>query len=194
MSAGRYVFYNNSAFDGDDPGADDNDDNAIAPDKVALLLGQRPTFQSYTSYKRGINGIMVDLVAAPGPMTATDFEFKVGNDNNPDGWTPLSVVPTVDVRPGEGADDSDRVTIIFPDNEIEKQWLQVTVLANDQTGLIEPDVFYFGNGIGGKQATRSVMRSSTSRTCWQLTATDTPSGIPRGSRTSTTSTVTSEWM
>ena len=27
-------------------------------------------------------------------------------------------------------------------------WLQVTVLANDKTGLPQPDVFYFGNAVG----------------------------------------------
>ena len=31
---------------------------------------------------------------------------------------------------------------------IQKQWLQVTVLANANTGLSSPDVFYFGNAIG----------------------------------------------
>ena len=40
------------------------------------------------------------------------------------------------------------MTIIFADNAIQKQWLQVTVLATGNTGLEEPDVFYFGNAIG----------------------------------------------
>ena len=42
---GRYIFYNNSAFDGNTTAADPQDDNAIAPDKSALLPGQVATFQ-----------------------------------------------------------------------------------------------------------------------------------------------------
>ncbi len=40
------------------------------------------------------------------------------------------------------------MTIVWPDNAIDKQWLQVTVLPGANTGLIEPDVFYFGNAVG----------------------------------------------
>ncbi len=35
----------------------------------------------------------------------------------------------------------------WEDHSIENVWLQVTVLANENTGLDEPDVFYFGNAI-----------------------------------------------
>jgi hypothetical protein len=47
------------------------------------------------------------------------------------------------VRPGAGG--SDRITIIWADNAIQRTWLQVTVLANAHTGLTSSDVFYFGN-------------------------------------------------
>ncbi len=40
------------------------------------------------------------------------------------------------------------MTIVWADNAIEKQWLQVTVLATANTGLDADDVFYFGNAIG----------------------------------------------
>ena len=53
---GRHVFYNNSAFDGNDPRANADDDLAVAPDKQALLPGQTATFVNYTSYGGGING------------------------------------------------------------------------------------------------------------------------------------------
>jgi hypothetical protein len=43
---------------------------------------------------------------------------------------------------------SDRVTLIWPDGAIQKQWLQVTVLGGGSIGLAAPDVFYFGNAIG----------------------------------------------
>jgi len=41
---------------------------------------------NYTSYVRGINGIMVDFSDLPAVPTVDDFEFKVGNDNDPTGW------------------------------------------------------------------------------------------------------------
>ncbi|MGD0655988.1 MAG: hypothetical protein ABSA16_16755, partial [Thermoguttaceae bacterium] len=73
--AGRYIFYNNSKFDGT------SDSAAIATDKAALLPGQKATFANYTSYSLGINGIIVDIkgLANPGALDAADFQFKVGN-------------------------------------------------------------------------------------------------------------------
>ncbi|MCX7426757.1 MAG: cadherin-like domain-containing protein, partial [Planctomycetia bacterium] len=144
--AGRHVFYNNSAFD--DPGHGGTDDDAVALDKTALLPGDTATPANYTSYSRGLNGIMVDVALPTGTITAADFQFKVGNNNDPEHWALLAATPTVSVRPGEGDFGSDRVTIIFPDGAIRKQWLQVTVLAPGNTGLAAPDVFYFGNAIG----------------------------------------------
>lgn len=40
----RHVFYNHSAFDGHDPAANTDDDNAIAIDKRALLPGRTADF------------------------------------------------------------------------------------------------------------------------------------------------------
>ena len=63
---GRHVFYNNSAYDATD------DDDAIATDKVALLPGETATFANYTSYARGINGLMVDVTDLSGTPTAAE--------------------------------------------------------------------------------------------------------------------------
>jgi len=138
---GRHVFYHNSAFDGDD---------AIATDKVALRPGDMASVANYTNYDKGINGIIVDIVGLGDPvgLTAADFLFKVGNDSDPSGWLPGPSPSAIDVRPGEGIDGSDRVAIVWSDHAIEKQWLQVTVGATDNTGLLEEDVFYFGNAPG----------------------------------------------
>ena len=43
---------------------------------------------------------------------------------------------------------SDRVTLTWTNGAIIKQWLQVTVRANANTGLSAADVFYFGNAVG----------------------------------------------
>jgi hypothetical protein len=127
----------------------------------ALLPGGTATFANYTSYSLGINGLMVDIqrLANPGGLTAADFQFKVGNDDTPSGWTTAPTPTSVTVQQGTGTDGSDRVTIIWDDNAIQNQWLQVTVLANANTGLAEDDEFYFGNAIGesGDQSGNAVV-------------------------------------
>ncbi len=157
---GRHVFYNNSAFDGNNADPNPADDNAIAPDpqsagaawlgKTALLPGGTATFQNYTSYSRGINGIMIDIAGVPDGVTvgADDLQLRVGNSNDPSAWAVGPTPSDITVRRGDGVYGSDRITLIWPDNAIGKQWLQVTVLATANTGLTEPDVFYYGNAIG----------------------------------------------
>ena len=145
---GRHIFYNNSAFDGRSAAANAADDNAIAPDKVALQPGQTAGFLNYTSYSRGINGIMIDIAGLPAgaetSLTAADFGLRVGNDNNPAGWG-AAPNPTISVRRGAGVGGSDRVTLTWPDGAIRGKWLQVNVQPNDRTGLAAQDTFYFGN-------------------------------------------------
>jgi ELWxxDGT repeat protein len=147
---GRQVFYNRSAFDGNSGSASAADDAAVATDKRALLPGGTATFANYTSYSRGINGIMVDIAGLPAnaALAAGDFTFKVGNDNNPSGWSNAPAPASIAVRRGAGANGSDRVTIIWADGAVKKTWLQVTVKATANTGLTAADVFYFGNAIG----------------------------------------------
>ncbi|WDQ16955.1 tandem-95 repeat protein [Rhodopirellula sp. P2] len=152
--AGRHVFYNRSVFDGTPIGsASDgaNDDAAIATDKVALLPGASATAANYTNYLRGINGVMVDIANLPATsLTASDFEFRVGNTADPTSWTLLDAgqQPTIEVRAGEGSGGSDRIELIWADEAIKNQWLQVTVKANASTGLLAPDVHYWGNQVG----------------------------------------------
>ncbi|MBN2473347.1 MAG: lamin tail domain-containing protein [Pirellulales bacterium] len=146
--AGRYVFYNHSAFDGNDAAPNALDDGAIAPDKTALLPGRTASFANYTGYSRGINGIMIDLAhlpdgAVPGPA---DFRFRVGNSNDPQTWADAPAPSSITLR--DGPNDTARVTIVFDDYIVLKQWLQVTVWATGNTGLAGADVFYFGNAVG----------------------------------------------
>jgi hypothetical protein len=147
---GRYVFYNNSSFDGNDAAANAADDGAIALDKAPLFAGQQGGFANYTSYSRGLNGIIVDVanLAAGGNLTADDFAFQVGNHNDTGDWAAAPAPQEIAVRPGEGQGGADRITLVWPDGAIAGQWLEVTVLATPDTGLTEPDVFYFGNAVG----------------------------------------------
>jgi hypothetical protein len=161
----RHIFYNNSAFDNNDPTANAADDAAIATDKQALVLpGQMATFANYTSYTKGLNGLMVDVsnLANGASLSASDFLFKVGNNNDPTTWTTAPAPTAVIVRPGSGTSGSDRIEITFADGAIQKQWLQVTVLADANTGLSKPDVFYFGNAVAetGDSSTNAAVNSA----------------------------------
>jgi uncharacterized protein YjiK len=151
----RFVFYNQSKFDGNNAAANSADDAAIAPDKTALLSGQKANFANYTSYRHGINGIMIDIANVAGTPSVADFLFKVGNNNTPGTWGAAPSPSSVTVRPGAGIGGSTRITVIWPNDSIRKTWLQVTVLASSATGLAAPDVFYFGNAVGesGNSAT-----------------------------------------
>lgn len=146
--AGRYVFYNNSLYDGRDPAANAADDEAVAPDKQALLPGQTATFTNYTSYSKGINGIMIDVAGLAGTPTAADFNLLVGSSGDLSTWAAAPAPLSVTLRPGAGAGGSSRLEIIWADAAITDRWLQVTLKADSITGLLAPDVFYFGNAIG----------------------------------------------
>ncbi|MBI2928793.1 MAG: hypothetical protein HYY24_24280 [Verrucomicrobia bacterium] len=145
---GRFLFYNQSKFDNNNAAANADDDGAVATDKSALLPGGTATFAHYTSYSRGLNGVMVDVGGLPGTPTVSDFEFKVGNDNTPSGWSAAPAPSSITVRAGDGTGGSARVTLLWANNAIQKQWLQVTVKATAATRLAADDVFYFGNAIG----------------------------------------------
>ena len=167
----RMVFYNGSAYDGRNAAANAQDDAAIAIDKRALRPGQKATFSNYTSYDKGINGLMIDVRHLPAAPTVDDFLFRIGNDNHPygtaltdpaDDWTWAPAPVAIAVRPGAGQDGTDRVTLIWANGAIRKCWLQVTVLATDATGLVENDVFYVGNAIGeAGNSTRDAVVNAT---------------------------------
>ena len=145
----RLVFYNQSWFDGYGAGASAADDGAIALDKVALRPDQTATFDNYTSYVHGINGVMIDVAdLPPGAADVANFQFHVGNSNTPATWAPLGTMPSIAVRPGAGLNGSDRITLVWPNGVVQKQWLEVRFVANGVTGLPSDDVFYFGNAVG----------------------------------------------
>ena len=130
--SGRHVFYNNSSF-----GA------TIATDKTALLPGEQASFANYTSYAKGINGIVIDILglANPGGIDDGDFTFKLGNDDTPADWTDAPLPATVDAT-------ANQIVLTWDDGAIRNTWLEVTVLVTLDTGLAVPDVFYFGNAVG----------------------------------------------
>jgi hypothetical protein len=152
---GRWVFYNQSIWDGNSAAANAADDAAIATDKRALLPGGKASITNYTSYSRGLNGLMVDISGLPGSPSASDFLFRTGNVATLANWAAGPAPSSVTVRKGAGVDGSDRVTLIWGADAVKKRWLEVKVRATEATGLGQDDVFYFGNAIGevGNSAT-----------------------------------------
>jgi subtilisin-like proprotein convertase family protein len=156
---GRHLFYNRSVFDGNNPGADDRDDNAIATDKEALLPGREARFGNLTSYTRGINGLMIDIQNLPAGTTpgVADFAFRVGNNKRTGDWATAPAPGSITVRRGAGTDGSDRITFIWDDGAIRNTWLQVTVVPTVNTGLAVADTFYVGNLVGETGTTDGVV-------------------------------------
>lgn len=145
---GRHIFYNHSHFDLNNAGPGNADDLAIDLSKAPLLPGQAAAFANYTSYSRGINGIMIDLTGLPRGLSAADFVFKIGNDNAPEAWIDAPLPASVVERLGDATGSWTRVSIVWPDGAITGKWLQVTLKSNAASGLAADDVFYFGNAPG----------------------------------------------
>ena len=140
----RHLYYGGSSFD------ELSDSDAIAGDKPPLLPGQQATFANYSSYSKGINGLMIDIASLPNPagITTDDFVFRIGNSSDLTTWAAAPAPQSIEVEVGGGEGGSDRIKVIWANNAIQNQWLEVTVLSNADTGLIEDDLFYFGNAIG----------------------------------------------
>jgi ELWxxDGT repeat protein len=154
--SGTKLFYKGSTKWNVTNGATFSDDNAIAPDKTAYLPGGGTSaFSAVSSYSLGINGLMVDISGPHGALTASDFIFKVGNNNSPSTWATATGPTAVTTRAAAGTGGSDRVELLWANNAIQKQWLEVVVKGNDtlggsntNTGLASSYVFYFGNALG----------------------------------------------
>ena len=110
--AGVHLFYNDSHFDGYNVAANTADDAAIATDKSALLPGHSATFANYSSYNRGLNGIMIDVAGLPASgLSAADFTFKTGNTDTTSTWS-YSAKSVGDRRPPRRRgrkDNADRI-------------------------------------------------------------------------------------
>lgn len=140
---GRWVFYRGSRWEGaGGPGA------AIAADKVPLRAGQKAGFAHYTSYARGLNGLMVDLSRVPGQPSPADFTFAFGNSDEVAGWSPAPAPESVIVDRGAGVNGGDRIVLAWGSDAVKGAWLEVRVRATPATGLSADEIFYFGNAVG----------------------------------------------
>jgi beta-galactosidase len=150
--ANESVFYfGSSAFDGSATSPSSADQNAVATDKSALVSGATATtasFSNISSYFDGINGILIDFANLPAGVTflASDFQFKVGNTSNSSTWSSAPAPTAVATWTGSNGDTF--ADIVWANNAIEEEWLQVTVLADANTHLASNFVFYYGSEIG----------------------------------------------
>jgi len=144
---GRHVFYNNSAFDESSGSPGLSNDTAIA-DTSLLLPGQTASGANYTSYKRGLNGLLIDFDALPVAPAASDFRFQIGNTGRVATWRDAPEPAEINLRPQAGGNGGHRLELIWADGAITNTWLQVTLLANAHTGLAADEVFYVGNCVG----------------------------------------------
>jgi uncharacterized repeat protein (TIGR03803 family) len=149
--AGEYLFYyGSSAFDGSATSPSPADLNAVATDKTALVSGSTATtatFSNISSYSDGLNGILIDFADLPSGVTfsASDFAFKVGNNSNSSSWSTAPAPTAVATWTSGGGTYAD---IVWANNAIQEEWLQVTVKADANTQLANSVVFYFGSEIG----------------------------------------------
>ena len=141
-------------------------ESTLDSNKTALLPGQTATFANYTSYDHGINRVVIEFAGLDSELSTNDFEFRVGNNSDPDSWQVLNdsssiPLPTISTTPGD-VPGVDQIVLTWPDNAIQNAWLQVTMRANAVTGLLSSDVFYFGNAIGdtGNSATDARVNAS----------------------------------
>lgn len=147
-----HLFYNDSGFDGFDAAITSADVAAIATDKQPLTELGQASFENYSSYHRGINGVMVDLENANGPRLS-DFIFNksvgLDSDGQPSNWQPAASPTGFKVLAGQGVNGSDRVVFTWDDTSAVKNgWLQITVNTGTPTGLLQRETFYFGSAVG----------------------------------------------
>ena len=79
-------------------------------------------------------------------FSASDFQFKVGNTSNSSTWS-TGPAPTA-VATWTGTNGDTFADIVWANNAIQEEWLQVTVLADTNTHLASNFMFYYGSEIG----------------------------------------------
>jgi hypothetical protein len=156
---GRFIFYNDSEWNNHNVTAYNFDALAMDANKHGLLPGETATFANYTSYSKGINGIAVDVEGFEGLITPDDFSLMVGNSSDLSTWQPAPPPDNVTEYPGLGVNGTVRLELKWDDPVIQNEWIQVTLKANENTGLTDDDVFYFGNAIGetGNSPTNAIV-------------------------------------
>lgn len=129
--------------------------SAVDSSKVVAREGTAPqtlSYQNLINTSDGINGLVLDINdLASTSLTASDFVFQMSPlglfdeaSNPPSSWTTAPSPSSITVTSGSPS----RLLLQWPNNTIQNRWLRVTVLANDNTGLQQDEVFYIGHLLG----------------------------------------------
>lgn len=145
---GSHAYHANSVF------AASGLDSALDTVKVLAKEGsteQTLDFDNVINSTRGINGLVFDVDGLGGTVSSSDFVFQVSptgafdvGANPPFSWGLAANPQSVSVIQGSPS----RIVIQWPDQAIANRWLRITVLANENTGLPEPEVYYLGHLTG----------------------------------------------
>jgi parallel beta-helix repeat protein len=147
--AGAFVYHKGSSF----AAGGSNVAAALDLDKSLVREGtaqQTLTYSNVINSSRGINGIVFDIANLPSTtLTAADFVFQMSpqgafneSQNPPSSWQTAPSPSSVSIVPGSVPS---RVVIEWPDNSIAGRWLRLTIKANGNTGLGQPEVYYLGH-------------------------------------------------
>jgi hypothetical protein len=146
------VYYKGSSF------SDSGVSSALDPSKSVIKSAATPqelSFANLINTTRGINGLVFDVAGlAAASLTNSDFVLRMSPTGNfseaanpPSGWQSAPAPTLIDVTAGTTTTPS-RVRLEWADNAIANRWLQIKILANSNTGLTNPQDFYFGHLLG----------------------------------------------
>ncbi len=145
------VFYNNSGYE-------TQGGVSAALDSAKALLHASNTSRTTTAsnvinYTRGINGVVLDVAGLVGTnLSASDFLFRIAPSGasgvvNPSTWG-FAPAPTAIAVSAGTSTTAARIRLEWADNAIKNTWLQIIVLANANTGLVNREVYYLGHALG----------------------------------------------
>lgn len=159
---GRHLYYAGAKYDDPLPGPHYHN-AAYDTSKTAYQAGSgAATFANVSSYTRGINGIVLYTNGDYGLPSASDFTFKMGTSTDPGNWVDAPAPSAITFREGAGPGGTDIVELTWPEGAIKNTWLEVTMLAGENTGLAANDVFYFGSRVGDTGLGNSAAAAITS--------------------------------
>lgn len=111
------------------------------------------TFGQLLNTSQGLNGVgfSIQNLAAPGALSASDFDFQISPTgsfseagNPPAGWAAAPAPASISVVTGAPSE----VRIRWNDNDIRNRWLRVTIKATVNTGLAADETYYIGHLLG----------------------------------------------
>lgn len=148
---GAFVYHSRSVF------ANSGVQEGLALGKTLALEGATPqllTFDNLINTNRGINGLVFDIQGLFGEtLLPDDLVVQISPQGNfdesahpPSVWQLGPAPNTINVLAGDVLGGiPDRIVMTWPDNAIENRWLRITLLANENTGLLTQQVYYIGH-------------------------------------------------